>query len=124
MLAWSTPSRQQIFFRGPRTERGVREAGDSLSPLSTPGIPTQTRALSQPGGLWGALVLRRDCGPVGDQRAQMPEQAPSTLRNLTSRGSGVKGRNWEIGIDTCVLLMPCIKQMTNENLLDSTGSST
>ena len=32
------------------------------------------------------------------------------------------GMNWEIDIDTYTL--PCIKQMTNENLLSSTGNST
>ena len=30
--------------------------------------------------------------------------------------------NWEIGIDVYTLL--CVKQMTNENLLYSTGNST
>ena len=36
------------------------------------------------------------------------------------RGRG--GMNWEIGTDTHTLL--CIKQVTNENLLHSTGNST
>ena len=40
---------------------------------------------------------------------------------------GVKegvGKNWEIGIDIFTLLILCIKQMTSENLLYSTGNST
>ena len=32
--------------------------------------------------------------------------------------------NWEIGIDIYTLLMLCIKWITNENLLCSTGNST
>ena len=32
--------------------------------------------------------------------------------------------NWEVGIDTHMLLIPCIKQITNENLLYTTGNST
>ena len=35
------------------------------------------------------------------------------------KGGG--GRNWEIGIDTYTLLTLCIKQITSENLLFSTG---
>ena len=31
--------------------------------------------------------------------------------------------NWEIGVDTYTLLILCIKQRTNENLLYSTGNS-
>ena len=34
------------------------------------------------------------------------------------------GRNWEIGIDTYTLLILCIKQTTNENIMYSTGNST
>ena len=34
------------------------------------------------------------------------------------------GLNWETGIDMYALLMLCMKQVTNENLLHSTGSST
>ena len=56
---------------------GLGEADDSLSLLSTPSIPTQTRALSEPRGVWGTMVLPGDCGPVGDQGAQMPEQGAS-----------------------------------------------
>ena len=37
------------------------------------------------------------------------------------RGHGV---NWETGIDAHTLLILCIKQITNENLLLSTGNST
>ena len=40
---------------------------------------------------------------------------------------GVKegvGKNCEIGIDIFTLLILCIKQMTSENLLYSTGNST
>ena len=37
-------------------------------------------------------------------------------------GKGVGGTNWEIGIDIYTLL--CIKQITNENLLYSTGNCT
>ena len=32
--------------------------------------------------------------------------------------------NWEIGVDIYILLIICIKQRTNENLLYSTGNST
>ena len=32
--------------------------------------------------------------------------------------------NWEIGIDIYKLLILCIKQITNENMLYSTGNST
>ena len=32
--------------------------------------------------------------------------------------------NWEIGIDTYTLLILCIKQITNEDLLHSSGNST
>ena len=32
--------------------------------------------------------------------------------------------NWEIGTDIYTLLILCIKQITNENLLYSTGNST
>ena len=35
---------------------------------------------------------------------------------------GVRGMNWETGIDLCIL--PCIKQIASRNLLYSTGSST
>ena len=38
------------------------------------------------------------------------------------RGEGEGGTNWEIGIDIYTLL--CIKQVTNENLLFSTGNPT
>ena len=34
------------------------------------------------------------------------------------------GMNWETGIDMYTLLILCIQQMTNENLLYSTGNST
>ena len=37
-------------------------------------------------------------------------------------GEGADGMNWEIRIDIYTLL--CIKQITNENLLYSTGNST
>jgi len=40
----------------------------------------------------------------------------------TARGERRGGMNWEIGIDVYTLL--CVKQMTNENLLYSTGNST
>ena len=40
----------------------------------------------------------------------------------TPRGTGDGGRNWETGIDIFILLY--IKQVTNENLLYSTGNST
>ena len=38
------------------------------------------------------------------------------------RGGG--GMNWEIGIDIYTLSILCIKQITNENLLYSSGNST
>ena len=34
------------------------------------------------------------------------------------------GKNWEIGIDLHKLLILCIKQKTNENILPGTGNST
>ena len=39
------------------------------------------------------------------------------------REEGRGGMNWEIGIDIYTLLILCIKQITNENLLYSTGNS-
>ena len=39
-------------------------------------------------------------------------------------GRGWRGMNWEIGIDIYILLTLCIKLVTNENLLYSTGNST
>ena len=39
-----------------------------------------------------------------------------------TKGGREGGMNWEIGIDICTLL--CIKWITNENLLYSTGNST
>ena len=33
------------------------------------------------------------------------------------------GMTWEIGIDMCTLLIPCIKQVSNESLLCSAGNS-
>ena len=39
---------------------------------------------------------------------------------MVTKGGG--GLNWEIGIDIYTLL--CIKEITNENLLYSTGNST
>ena len=33
------------------------------------------------------------------------------------------GMNWETGMDIYTLLILCIKEITNENLLYSTGSS-
>ena len=41
---------------------------------------------------------------------------------MITRGEGVGGINWEIGIDIYTLLH--IKQITNKNLLYSTGNST
>ena len=40
------------------------------------------------------------------------------------RGKSMGGRNWETGVDMYTLLIICIKQITNENLLYSTGNST
>ena len=31
--------------------------------------------------------------------------------------------NWEVGTNTCILLLLCITQVTPENLLDSRGDS-
>ena len=42
----------------------------------------------------------------------------------TPRGEREVGMNWEIGIDIQTLLILCIKQITNVNLLYSTGNST
>ena len=38
----------------------------------------------------------------------------------TPRGEG--GMNWEIGINICTLLIQCMKQITNEKLLCSSGN--
>ena len=38
------------------------------------------------------------------------------------QGGRVSGKNWDIGINIYALL--CIKQISNENLLYSTGNST
>ena len=38
----------------------------------------------------------------------------------TKGEEGVGGRNWEIEIDTYILLTPSIKEITSENLLYST----
>ena len=43
-------------------------------------------------------------------------------RHQGGRGGG--GMNWEIGMDICSLLTLHIKQIPNENLLDSSGNST
>ena len=43
-------------------------------------------------------------------------------RGNTKNIEGMGGMNWEIGIDTYTLI--CIKQISNENLLYSTGNST
>ena len=37
---------------------------------------------------------------------------------------GEDGTNWKIGIDIYTLLILCIKDITNENLLISTGNGT
>ena len=39
-------------------------------------------------------------------------------------GKGWGGRNWEIGVDTYTVLILCIKQTTEGNILYSTGNST
>ena len=41
---------------------------------------------------------------------------------MNTKGGKGSGMNWEIGIDAYTLLW--IRQVTNENLLDSTGNST
>ena len=41
---------------------------------------------------------------------------------MDTKGESGGGINWEIGIDLYTL--PCVKQTTNGNLLDSTGNST
>ena len=43
---------------------------------------------------------------------------------VNTKGKGEGGRNWEIGIDIYTRFILCIKQITNENLLYSTGNST
>ena len=40
----------------------------------------------------------------------------------TKGESGRRGKNWETGIDICILLY--MRQITNKNLLYSTGNST
>ena len=42
-----------------------------------------------------------------------------TYEYLRERGDGM---NWEIGTDIYIVLKLCIKQVTNENLLYSTGN--
>ena len=41
---------------------------------------------------------------------------------MDTKGKGGGGMNWEIGIDTYILL--CIQSITNEDLLYSTGNYT
>ena len=43
---------------------------------------------------------------------------------MDTKGERQSGWNWEIGIDLYTLLILCIKQITNENLLYSTENST
>ena len=43
-------------------------------------------------------------------------------KRMDSKGERSWGVNWEIGIDIYTLL--CLKQITNENILYSTGNST
>ena len=43
---------------------------------------------------------------------------------MVTKGGRGCGMNWEIGIDIYTLLILCIKWITNENLLYSTGNST
>ena len=40
------------------------------------------------------------------------------------RGKQGDGRSWEIGTDIYTQVIPCINQITNDNLLYSTGNST
>ena len=42
----------------------------------------------------------------------------------TKEEKGEGGMNWEIGTDIYTLLILCIKQITNENLLYSPGNCT
>lgn len=46
------------------------------------------------------------------------------LKREGSGGGCGSGRNWEIGGDTYTLLMLYVKQIINENILQSTGNST
>ena len=47
-------------------------------------------------------------------------------KHMDTKGEvgGRVGMNWEIGINIYTLLILCIKYITNENLLYSTGNST
>ena len=42
---------------------------------------------------------------------------------MDTKGREGDGMNWKIGADIYILLTLCIKWITNENLLDSTGNS-
>ena len=56
---------------------------------------------------------------------KLPGSQGLSKHRLGSPGvQGDEGINWEIGIDTYPLLTLCIKWVTNENLLYSTGNST
>ena len=43
-------------------------------------------------------------------------------KRMDTKGEREGGRNWEIGIGTYTLLILCIKWITNENILHSTGN--
>ena len=45
-------------------------------------------------------------------------------KHMNTKGEKGDGMNWEIGIDIYTLLVLGIKEITNENLLYSTGNST
>ena len=54
----------------------------------------------------------------------LAKQKETHRRREQTHGYQEGGMNWEIGIDIHTLLILCLKQVTNENLLYRTGNST
>ena len=63
----------------------------------------------------------------GVAKSQTHLSNSTTTKEKTGKGNqnskNGSGRNWDTEIDTCVPLIPCIKQTANENLGHSTENS-
>ena len=73
-------------------------------------------------------ILMHVCGiqknGIDDPICKAEVEAQTQRTNVwILRGEG-GGKIWEIGIDTCILLILCIKQITNEKTLYCTSNST